>query len=94
MSTYYKTKIFLLKGLGSPKVFLFCINIGEFRCRRDFFPKQFLRDIVRRTTSFCNKELQVSAGESWVECFKCCAMDQLNVNYFIFTLCPLTVRSF
>ena len=29
-----------------------------------------------------------------MECFKCFAMDQLNVNYFVFSLFSLIVRSF
>ena len=69
MSTHYKRK-FGIETLGKPKSFSFLYKYRRVRCRRDFFPMQFLRDIVRRTTSFCNKELQVSAGESLVEFFK------------------------
>ena len=39
-------------------------------------------------------QMQVAALEGFVECFKCFAMDQLNVNYFVFSLFPLTMRSF
>ena len=72
----------------------FCINIGELDVERTFSQQICEKYVVRRTISFCNKELQVSVGESLVECFKCFAMDQLNVDYFIFSLCPLTVRLF
>ena len=66
MSTYYKKKFWDRKvgeaqksfG-GSLKVLLFCISIGELDAERDFaFPCKLMRVIVRRTTSFCNKELQ------------------------------------
>ena len=60
---------------GHPKGFAFCINIGELDVERTSFPSNFREYIVRRTISLCNKELQVSAGEIWVECFKCFAMD-------------------
>ena len=79
---------------GNPKVLRFCINIGELDVENGAFPSNFREYIVRRTISFCNKELQVFVGESLVECFKFFAMDQLNVNYFVFSLCPLTMRSF
>ena len=82
MSTHYKTTFWdwnvgeAQKSFGgSPNVFLFCINIGVLDVERTSFPSNFLRDIVRRNNSFCNKKLQVYAGESLVECFKCFVVD-------------------
>ena len=82
MSTHYKTKFWdwnireAQKSFGaSPKVFLFCINIGELDVEGTSFPSNFWDYIVRRTISFCNKELRVYVGESLVGCFKCFAVD-------------------
>ena len=58
MSTHYEME-FGIETLGKPKGFAFCISIGDLDVEEDFsFPCKFLRVIVRRTTSFCNKELQ------------------------------------
>ena len=48
-------KILEMKGWGSskdiegqPKGFCFCINIGEFRCIGDFFPRPFWREYCKK----------------------------------------------
>ena len=70
---------------GIPKVLLYCISIGELDVERNFSQIDLWDYVVRRTISFCNKNYKFSVGESLVEIFKCCAMDVLNVNYFIFS---------
>ena len=87
-----KDKIVRLNGWGSPKVtegqpksFACSIIIAELDRRRDFFPLRFVRTCCKKNYSFCNKNYKFPVGESLVKLFKCCAMDVLNVNYFIFS---------
>ena len=87
-------KILEMKGWGSsrdnegqPKSFCFCISIGEFYIGNDLFSRLSRGSIVRRTNSFYNKEIHVSAGESFVE-FQMFAMGWLDMNYFFFSLFP------
>ena len=68
-----------------PKIFACSISIGELDRIEDFFLWDLWEPVVRRTISFCNKNYNFPVGESLVELFKCCAMDVLNVNYFIFS---------
>ena len=53
----------------------------------------FVNFIVRRTTSFYNKEAIVSVGEGVVK-FQMHAVDWLNVELFLFQLILQTVRLF
>ena len=48
---------------GKSIVILFCISRGEVDVRRDFSMLYFCKFIVRRTTSFYNKEVIFFAGE-------------------------------
>ena len=52
-----------------------------------------MKFIVRRTTSFYNKEAIVSVGEGAVK-FQMRVVDWLNVELFLFQLILRTVRSF
>ena len=87
-----KDKIVRLNGWGSPKViegqpksFACSISIGELDRKRNFSHWDLWEHVVRRTISFCNKNYKFHVGESLVEIFKRCAMDLLNVNYFVFS---------
>ena len=78
--------------MGKPKGYLweaqqsysFCINIEDVEELRDFSQLDKKRDIVRRTTFFCNKELLFSWWRKFGGTFKCYAMDWWKMNYFIF----------
>ena len=59
--------------MGKPKVYSwaaqqsssFCINIEDLEEQRDFSQLDKKRDIVRRTTFFCNKELLFSCRRNF-----------------------------
>ena len=53
----------------------------------------FVKFIVRRTTSFYNKEAIFSAGEGAVK-FQMHTVDWLNAELFLFQLILQTMRSF
>ena len=99
LSACTKGQIFV-KGWGSPKgwgatqeSFCFCISRGEVDVREEFSILSFCKVIVRRNTSFYNKEVIFSAGEGAVK-FQMHVVDWLNVELFLFQLILRTVRSF
>ena len=81
---------------GQPNSLIpFCINIDNLEEQKAFSQLDKKREIVRRTTFFCNKELLFACRRKIGGTFKCYALDCGKMNYFVFPVfCQLTVRSF
>ena len=80
---------------GQPKSFAFLYKYRRVRCREGIFPRYICESMLEEELfPFAIKNYRCPVGESLVEFFKCCAMDLLNVNYFVFSCYPLTVRLF
>ena len=90
--TFKKSRTLGNEGLGIPKVTLgsptvspFCIKLESLEGKWTFSQLDWWRHIVRRTISFCKKKLQFACWRKLSGIFKCCAMDLLKRNYFVFS---------
>ena len=91
MSTHYKTK-FGIETLGNPKShfgaaqkFYLLYKYRRVRCRNGlFFPLQFLRVIVRRTTSFAIKSYNFFYWRKFGGLFQmlCCGLVECELFHF------------